>query len=358
MAFVDLTAELTGTLPGLSVFLAETYIKRAWSDICGQRNWSFLQGDASIVCPAVVTTGTVSVTQFSATITFNAAASAVLLAQTVAGATPGLLGMAFRVTTPASPSAGQIYSIVDVDATAPAAIVATLDRPVVEGTSAAATYQIYRAYLPPPDPNFLGWTSIVDFANAFVLHLNRSSAYFDLMDPQRLSQGLAYNLGQYRGVLTANYVTGATSPNPTQNAGTPLYELWPVPTQGQTFYARYKLKDFPYGNAPTDDLPPVMDGAIVLQRALGWYAYPWAMANQASFPTMRGVNWIGLVQTARSGYWEAFKDATRQDNEQVEQAVLARGHGLRAGYAAPFGRTEPGNYPRDANFIQSHLIRM
>ena len=156
MAFLDAVAELTGTLPGLSVFLAEKYIARAWQDICGRRNWAFLEGDASIVCPAVVTTGTVNVSQFSATVTFDATASAALLAQATPGSTPGLLGMAFRVTSPASPRAGQVYTIQTADISTPTAIVATLDRPLVEPTSATATFQIYRAYIPPPDPNFLG----------------------------------------------------------------------------------------------------------------------------------------------------------------------------------------------------------
>lgn len=357
MAFLDATAELTGTLPGLSPFLAEKYISRAWLDICGRRNWSFLEGDASIVCPAGVTTGAVAVVQFQQTVTFNAAASAALLAQTVVGSTPGLGGMAFRVTSPASPQAGQVYSIIAFDASAPAAIVATLDRPLVEATSATATFQIYRAYIPPPDPNFLGWISIVDMSNAFRLRLDRSSAAFDAADPQRLSQGLAYYLGQYRGVLTVNAVTGATGPNPTQNAGTPLYELWPVPTQGQSFYARYRLKAFPYGDQPTDDLPAVIDTGLVVQRALGWYALPWAASNVASFPTMRGQNWPTLIQAARASYWEMFNDAQRRDNEQVETSVLNRGKtGLRGG-PVPFGRNDTPGFPIDSNYIQSHLIR-
>lgn len=355
MAFLDAWTELTGTLPGLSPFLAQKYISRAWLDICGLRNWSFLQSDASIVVPAVVSTGTVNVTQFSAAITFNAAASAALLAQTQVGATPGLAGMAFRVTSPASPQAGQVYTIISVDNSTPAAITAVLDRPLVEATSATATYQIYRAYIPPPDPNFLGWISVVDMTNAFKLRLDRSSAAFDAADPQRLSQGLAYYLGQYRGVSTVNAVTGATAPNPTQNAGTPLYELWPVPTQGQMLYARFRLRAFPYGDRPTDDLPAVVDTALVLQRALGWHAYPWAAANAASFPTMRGAPWPSLIQQARGQFWEAYTTANRRDNDQVEQAVLNRGRGLLQ--AVPFGRPEPG-FPIDSNFIQSHLIRM
>ena len=96
---------------------------------------------------------------------------------------------------------------------------------------------------------------------------------------------------------------------------------------------------------------------MVVQRALGWYAYPWAASNGASFPTMRGALWPSLIQQSRASYWEAFNDAQRRDNEQVEQAVLRRGHGLRPG-PVPFGRFGEPGYPADSNYIQSHLLRM
>lgn len=355
MAFLDLTSELTGTLPGLSPFLAETYVRRAWEDICRQRNWSFLQGDAAIVCPAVVTSGTASVTQFSTVVTLDATASAAVLAQTVTGATPGLTNCQFRVTSPASPTAGQVYSILAADTTAPAAIVLTLDRPLVEATAATATYQIYRAYVTPPDPNFLGWQSVVDMANAYRLRLDRSSQAFDAADPQRLSQGLAYHLGQYRGTMTTNAVTGAVAPNPNVDAGTNLYELWPVPTQGQTFYARFRLRRYPYGDAPTDELPAIIPEAFVMARVLGWYAYPFAAANGANFPTLRGQPWALLIQQARAAWLDQRTATFRQDDEVALQTVLHVGHRLRP--TVPFGRGDVQAFPIDSNYLQGHLVR-
>lgn len=355
MAFIDLTSELTGTLPGLSVFLAQRYVKQAFEEICRKRNWSFLQADAAIVAPAVVTTGTVSVTQYTATVTLNAAASAAVLAQTLTGATPGLTNMQFRVASVTSPAASQVYSIIAADTTTPAAIVLTLDRPLVEGTNAAATYQIYRAYITPPDPNFLGWQTVVDMTNARPLILNASSAKFDLLDPQRLSQGLAFYLGQYRGTMTTSAVTGAVAPNPNVDAGTNLYELWPVPTQGQTFYARYRLRRYPYGDAPTDELPAVVPEGLVMARALGWYAYPWAGTNAANFPTLRGMNFATLISSSRATFQEIYTSTARQDDEIAMQSVLKIGHGLRV--TRPFGRGGDLPLVADSNYLQSHLVR-
>lgn len=355
MAFIDLTSELTGTLPGLSPFLAQRYIRQSFDEICRRRNWSFLQADAAIVCPSVVTTGTANVTQYSASVTLNAAASAAVLAQTVVGATPGLTGCQFRVTSVTSPNASQVYSILAADTTTPSAIVLTLDRILVESTNTAATYQIYRAYIPPPDANFLGWQSVVDQTNAYRLTLDCTSAKFDIADPQRLSQGLAYFLGQYRGTMMTNAVTGAVGPNPNVDAGTNLYELWPVPTQGQVFYARYRLRRYPYGDAPTDELPAVIPEGLVIARALGWYAYPWAGANAANFPTLRGMNFTALISSSRATFQEIYTSTVRQDDEVALQTVLKVGHGLRVG--VPFGRAGDMPIVGDANYLQSHLVR-
>ena len=354
MAFVDLTSELTGAVPGLSPFLAQRFIRTAWDDLCRRRNWSFLQADAAIVCPAVVTAGTASVTQYSATVTLNAAASAAVLAQTVAGAVPGLTACQFRITS-TSGTVGQVYSIIAVDASTPAAIVLTLDRVCVEATAAAASYQIYRAYLPPPDANFLGWQSVVDPANALTLSLNQTAAQFDLADPQRQSQGLAAYLGQYRSTAITNAVTGAVGPNATVDAGTPLYELWPVPTSGQTFYARYRLRRFPYGDAPTDELPAIIPEGIVLARAYGWHVYPWAGANAANFPQLRGMNIPALIASARVTFAESYAAAARQDDEIALTSIVAPGRGLRPG--TPFGRFGGAPALADANYLQGHLVR-
>lgn len=353
MAFLDLTAELTGVLPGLSPPLAEKYINRAWSEIRSARLWSFLVADGVVVCPVQVTTGAAAITQYSRTITLNAAASAALLSQSLLGAVPGLTNLQMRFNpVNVSPASSQVYSIVAVDTTVLTALVLTMDRIVVESTDPASGYQCYRAYVTPPVPDFLAWQSVVDMTNGWKLRVDFTSSGFDARDPQRQAQGQAYCLGSYVGNRILDPVTGTVVPNPNVDAGTPVYELWPHPTSGQTFYTRFRRKGEDFVN-PTDTQPAAISDALIIQRALGWHAYQFAMANVAHYPTFKGVNWVQLINAARSYYKDELLDAKRNDDETALQTVWNRGHGLRSGRGGFKGMTD---YPIDANFIQSHLV--
>lgn len=356
MAFLDMVSELTGTLPGLSPILAQTYINRALAKIYGERTWSFLLTDGVLVCPAQVTAGAASIIQYNNLVTLDATASAAILPQTVTGATPGILALQMRFGGP-SPTAGQIYSIIAVDLTTPTAIVLTLNQPVQSATNATSTYQIYRCYVTPPIDDFLRWESLVDDANAITIgrdRLTRSSAAFDVMDPQRSSTGLAYWLGSWGGNRVIDAVTGQTAPSATFNAGTPIYELWPHPTTGQTFYCRFRRRGESLV-AFTDTPPAGISEALITQCALYAYGYPFAAANLANFPSFKNVNFPYLIQTTKQEYIKMLLDAKRADNESQLQDIWNRGHGLRA--TVPFGRFGDVGYPIDSNFLQSHLVR-
>jgi hypothetical protein len=242
---------------------------------------------------------------------------------------------------------------VDVDASTPTALVITLDRIVVESTSATAGYQCYRAYIVPPLADFLKWESVVDMTNGWALRMDFTSAGFDTRDPQRQAQGMAYYVGAYAGNRVSDPITGATAPNPNQDAGTPNYELWPHPTSGQTFYTRMRRRGADFVQ-PTDDLPAQVPASLVISRALGWYAYPFAMANVGHYPQFRGVNWVQAINAAKSAYNEQLLDTRRNDNEQSLQDVWNRGHGLRRGRGGFKGMNQ---FPIDSNFMQSHLLQ-
>lgn len=358
MAFLDLVTTLTGELPGLSPQLARKHINWAWRDIRQMRLWSFLEIDAAVICPAQVTAGAAAITQFSETVTLDATASAAVLAQTVSGATPGLLTLSIRFGA-TSPAIGQVYNIVDFDATTdPTAIVLTLNRFVVELTDAASGYQLYRPYITPPFDDFLAWISINDMANAFSMtnengRLSRSSAYFDLRDPQRQAQGLAYYCGSYAGAYISNPVTGTEIPQATVNPGTMLYELWPHPTSGQNFYVRFRRRGTDF-TGPLDTQPDGIPDALILHRAKSDYSYPFAAANVGHFPTFKGVGWQGLIAGERSAFATDLILAKKNDNETALNTVYSRGHGLRVGTGGFKGMTD---YPIDSNFLQSHLVR-
>ena len=355
-ALLDLVGELTGMLPGLAPPLAETYLNRALEGIYAERNWSFLVTDGVLVCPAQIVTGTAAITQYSDSVTLDATASAAVQDQITGAAEPGLLQLQIRFSA-TTPAAGAIYSIVAVDNTAPAAVVLTLDRGVQESTDPTSGYAIYRSLITPPIPDFKKWESLVDPANAITLtgqRLTATSSDFDRMDPQRTSSGLSYWLGAWGGNRIGDPITGATTPNATRAAGTPIYEFWPVPTTGQTWYCRFRRTGERLIN-PSDTPPPQISDDLIIQRALYKHAYPFAAANVANFPSFKNANWLSLIVAAKAAYRDELLEAKRNDNEQQLQDVWNRGHGLRS--ARPFGRFDVPGYPIDANFLQSHLIR-
>ncbi len=344
MAFADLGAELTGLLPGLPAFLAQTYIKRAWRKIRDRRNWSFKSQDAVVICPAQVTTGTFAITQFSSTVVSDVAAGTALTA-TVPFAQPGLTKMQIRFMGLAQ--TGQIYSITAFQLNTPGAgqLTLTLDRVVQEATNALSPYLSYRCYITPPDTNFSRWDSLNDMINAIGIsgdRLSYSSVYFDLRDPQRQALGQAYYCGLYKAA-------GTVPLQATQAATAPVYELWPHPTMGQTFYTRYLSTGVDF-TLPTDQQPAIIPDQLIVHAALTFDAYPWAKANAAHFPALKGVNFAQLISETAQFYQSELIDAMRQDDELALQRVYNRGHGLKPDRPVGFYG------PIDSNYIQAHAV--
>lgn len=325
MAVLDMVAELTGSLPGLSPLLAEKHIARAWKDIQNERRWSFLKVDGIVVCPVMQTSGSFSITQFQSQVVADATASTTLTP--FIGGVPDLTQMQIRFGGPNTLQSPQIYRIMAVDQTNPAAIVLTLDRLVAEPTNATATYQSYRCYITPPQDNFLAWDEIVDMTTAWKMSLNYTSGYFDAFDPQRMQLGEARYCGFFR---TAGPYGNSNTPDPNQNQGAPIYELWPAPTSGRTFYVRFNQRGWDL-SSPTSTQPSGIDDQVILTRAYGWYAYQFAQANAPNFPTFKNVNWQTLIQTARAEYKELLIAAKRNDDANALSTVWNRGHWLRSG---------------------------
>ena len=332
--FADLSAELSGVLPGLSPLLANNFIQRALRGIYSERNWSFQLAEAGVFCPVQIVAGTASITQFSATVTMSAAATTAWLA---VATNPGYAAMQVRFSAPAALVTGQVYNVLSAVGSP---LVLTLDRVVMEATSATASYQAYRSMVVAPVSDFIRWDAFVDYANAMNLRLDYTSRYFDARDPQRTSQGLAFFLGHYE----PQAATGSNL------SGLPRYELWPVPVQGQTFYARYKRRG-PGFVLPGDVQPDVIPDSLILDRAMYKHAYPWAQANAGNFPSMKGVNWGQLALHAQKSYQETLVQVRRTDDDIRCQSILQRGHGLRTNGL-------DSRYPADANFLQSHLVNI
>jgi hypothetical protein len=354
MAFVDLYSQLSGSIAGLSPILARKFVNNALQYVYGERDWSFNVLDGSIVCPTQITAGGVTFVQYAdpPTVTLNAAASAAVQ-DLIAGQVPGILQMSIRFG--GAGVVGQIYNIVDVDNTDPAAVVFTLNRTVVDPSETEGAYQIYRPYITAPISDFLAWESVVDMVNGYTLwsgRITNTSAQFDARDPQRQSQGLAYFMGSYAGGVVANAVTGAVVPNATIEAGQNMWELWPHPTSGQRFYARFRRKGALFVQ-PSDTQPAAISDSLILHRARYAEAYPYAMANIGNFPAFKGVNFPSLILAEKAAYDRDLLQAKRNDDEAALQTVWSRGHGLRV---RQWGFKGVSGWPVDAAYMQGHLI--
>lgn len=327
-SYQELTAELIGSYRSLSPFLAQKYINRAWRDIRNAgRIWSWQVGDTTLTLSTQIATGTAAVTQFSPSVVLDVPAAAVVAA-IVAGA-PLITARQFRAGGTA------IYNITAYDA---GTRTLTLDRNFVDGTNAAATYQIYQCYYPAPVSDFVRWVSVTDPVNNYDLHLDHTRQELDFLDPGRQSQDQPYWVVSYK--LSAQADTAV-----------PLYELWPHPTTAGNLLAYYQRRGADLA-LPTDTLPPCISSDLVIQRALGWHVYPWAMANQGSFPELKGVNWGFLINDAKTAY---EGDPSRRRVGLLQQAIRQDDDTFNSSRIFKWRRAlYPG--PIDSNWMQRHGV--
>ena len=206
--FSELSREIAGSIPGLSPFLAQKFVNRAFRDVRESRLWSWNVAETALLAPAQLTTGTVSVTQYSATVTADAAAAT---AWQGLGMTIPITSRQFRVGT------GPLYNISAFDGNN----TITLDRIYGAATAIGAAYNIYKAYYAGPG-NLLRWTSIVDPTNNYYfspknLHWTREEV--DRRDPFRGALGTPIGMASYKlqtsaGAVGAPFQVRGSGPAP------------------------------------------------------------------------------------------------------------------------------------------------
>lgn len=310
MAFEEYVARLVGYIPKLSSLLAEELVNQAWREIRERRPWTFLLSEGVIVCPAMVSTGTANVSTGTTSVTLSATAAAAV--DTAFNLDPAVTQCQFRVGW-----GGPIYNIAEWNNP-----VIELDRVYQETSNASASYAIYRPYVTPPSEDFLRFTSVYDPTNAYTLRLHWTKAEIDRRDPQRSAVGLSYYLSSYKA---------------DSETGSPIYELWPHPTQGQIFQAVYQRKGAEFSD-PTDSLPGIIPEELLTQKALALGAQ-WALMNSGRFPELRGVDWRYIKADASTAYEKRLLTVMKQDEEIFLQNYLT---------------THRVGYPIDSNFMQTH----
>ncbi len=316
--FQQLYSSVMGYVSKLSPQLAKSLTNQAYRDIRDSRLWSFNTRETSVLAPGIVNTGSVTVTQYVNTVTFDATAKTAINAIPL---TIPVTTQQFRVG-----AGGPIYNIQSWDTVAG---VGTLDRVYAESTASAQAYQIYKCYYPAPESGFVRWVSFFDPINAYPLRLHRAKSDFDKWDPQRGAQGLPVYVGWYRQGLAGEV-----------SANLPLFELWPHPTAQIGYMTLYEVRGADLV-ADTDTLPFAIPDDLVTRRAR-WRAYEWAAANAGSHPELQKTNWLALMTTVDRMYLEQLKDVRNSDAETFLTQYS--------------NRLRQGRYPNTGQFLQSHDV--
>lgn len=297
----DLASELKGYIAEIDYLLAVKLVNRALRDVYDSRLWSFLLNEGVFIAPQIITTGTVSLAQFSPTVTLSAAANAALNGLN----NPFVTLRQFR----GSPMNSGVYNIAAYDNVAGTL---TLDRVWNAPSVTGASYQIYRCYYTPADVNgspvtdFLSFVSMVNPNEGYRFsrrNLRMQRVEIDGMDPLRACQGLAYRVATYQySTLNGGIVNS------------PSFELWPHPTSAAayTFLMRRRGTDLV---KPTDLLPNTLRPQLVSERAR-YYSALWAAQNVGRYPQLRGVDWRFQAAEINNNWTRTLlPEAWRADDE-------------------------------------------
>ncbi len=322
---IEMAAELTGSIPGLSNLFARKYINQALEEIQRDYLWSWNTAQGVLVFPTAITAGTAATTQFSNQVTFDATAIAALASLT----NPVITKRQFRV-----PSSGPVYSIIAYNS---GTGVATLDRIYTEPSDPAAEYTVYRVYFDAPssdggttaNTDFLRYISINNDINGYSIQGKRlymTRQELNRRDPLRGAIGLPYYL--------ASYV-----PN---SAGQMQYEPWPHCTSALGLLATYQRRHVDL--TPSQSLPEQAP-ITLLRYAVYKFAYRWALANAGRVPELKGVDWRFALAEANKTYDQEMVRAKKNDKEIVLN-IYRPGAGWTVDFQGPI----------DSNFMQSHGV--
>lgn len=300
--------------PDVGPFIAQDFVRNAFRRVAERRRWSWLIKYGQFISPPAYSTGTVAVTQGSATVTGTGTAWN--------SQTPTLLYQQFRVglTSP-------IYTIQNIASDTSL----TLDSPWGGATSASTTYRIYQCFF-PVSTDFHSFLTLWDPAMNWQLYLNVKQEELNIVDSQRATTGNAYCVS-YRDTNTQ--FIGYTGSGP----GVPRYELWPH-AQNRTFPYLYESRATDLQDAGAT-LPRFIRGDVLLEMALGEAAsWPGPKENRNAY--------YNLANARRHDEKSEvmIAELERQDDE-TDMQDLIRQYSIPPNFAVPWG---------DAAYIQKHAV--
>jgi hypothetical protein len=198
--------------PDLPLPLAQRFVNIAYARTLRANQWSQLKGYSEWYLPAPYTTGTVSVTNGSTTVTGAATVW-----------TSAMVGRQIMMATQGVPW----YDIVAVDT---GAQTLTLDRAYSGPDLSGEEYEISQVYISAPTDHDY-FTSILDPTREWKLHFDVDQKTIDAWDPKRLKVGDVW-------------VVAAVGPDPLAVAGTPenRFEIWPRAGDTRRLPFRYQKR--------------------------------------------------------------------------------------------------------------------
>ncbi|MBL7983922.1 MAG: hypothetical protein JNM91_02940 [Flavobacteriales bacterium] len=207
--FGDLHKMLHLYAPKVPPGLLKQFVNNSYSRALAANDWSELRGSGAIQLPAPHTTGTVSITNGSSTVTGSGTAftSAHQYKQILFG------------------TRAPFYDIESVDV---GAQTLTLSQAYAGADLVGSTYTVQDIYIITPS-DFLHYTDFMDMGvDWWTLGRDMNQEVLDMYDPRRAITG-------QRPVHLVN-----ATPSPfTATIGRPRYELWPRPAAAQTYFFRY-----------------------------------------------------------------------------------------------------------------------
>ena len=295
----QLAAELKDWLPGIEPLACLPFARRAYRDVRNARKWSFLMVQGQFFVPGQITAGTVTTTQFSASIVFDATAAAALNAVALPAAPqPTLTQRQFRL------SGGPIYNITAWDGVD----TATLDRPFAESSVSGLSYMVYLPWVPAPVADFVKFLSIADPVNDYRFlrrNLYRTTQEVDRRDPNRQAFSIPiWSASHDYTTLPSGVVV-------------PRFEWWPHPIQEINYNVAYQIRG---ELADTATIPSQISDATIIARAR-FYGYSMMITQ----PGVSREQVSGLVQAQRTvsaEYADLLQRDKVQDDEIFEQNVF------------------------------------
>ena len=250
MAFIDMSSELTDAIPVLDRIYAKTLVNRAYRVVQDSHLWSFQLQQGGFSTPAVTTAGSISCSLGGNTITGDSVASAAWLA----------LPFMFAPTVQQFRANGySTYSIIAMNATNPAAVILTLDRPFVDPLTSytGVGYQMFQAYIAAP-VGFKRWLNIADLFNCWAMDIWSGRRTTNMQDPARL-----YTSNPWQVLGLGQDMRGAGTATPSATLGQQLFELYPYPSSAIS-YMTYFVQNAPALVNNSDTLPAPLTQDLVL----------------------------------------------------------------------------------------------